>query len=114
MMMSQNAPENSERTDAERRRDSQRGDQERNWGSAAMTTTEPISTARIRNVEVPMIAHADIKHIPTVEGPVKDEDLGRALEALNDRRLATPGKVHLYEGEARNLGSVAQIGRAHV
>lgn len=83
---------------------------EEGTGMRNNTCEQSISTTRIRNVEVPMIAHADIKRIPTVEGPVKDEDLGRALEALNDRRLTTPGKVHLYEGEARDLGSVADDG----
>ena len=71
---------------------------------------EAISTAKIRNVEVPMIAHADIRHIPTVEGKVRDEDLGRALEALNDRRLDPPQNVHLYEGEAPGLGTIAADG----
>lgn len=75
-----------------------------------MAHREPISTARIRNVEVPMIAHADIRNIPTVEGDVRDLDLGRALEAMNDRRLTPPGKVHLYEGDARGLCSVAPDG----
>lgn len=57
-----------------------------------------------------MIAHADIKHIPTVEGEVRDEDVGRALEALNDRRLSPPSQVHLFGGEARGLGTVADDG----
>jgi hypothetical protein len=75
-----------------------------------MAHRDPISTARIRNVEVPMIGHADIKSIPTVEGEITGLDFGRALEAMNDRRLTPPEKVHLYEGEAHLLGAVAPDG----
>jgi hypothetical protein len=75
-----------------------------------MAQREPINTTRIRNVEVPMIAHADIMMIPTIEGEVRCLDFGRALEAMNDRRLTPPAKVHLYEGDAYGLCTVATDG----
>ena len=75
-----------------------------------MAQREPISTALIRNVEIPMIGHADIASIPTVEGEVRGMDFGCALEAMNDRRLTPPEKVHLYEGAAYGLCAVAPDG----